>query len=1392
MSSDSKDETSDDPQSDFLFGLLAINEGLIDGPTLADALATCQERKGVTVGEVLIEIGAISTERSEVILSLMEQYLKDSGGDIGSLLSGVLTRRAPSQPIPELSEESIKTIVDNGDDASLQDFDTIQSHAFGKAPQSGSAGVSDRSPIPASDRFKFVKELKRGGLGVVSVAVDGELRREVALKRIRPEKAFDTVYRDKFLREAEITGNLEHPGVVPVYGMGTDSLGHLFYAMRLIRGATFTEMIQRHWADNAPGPMAFHHPRLITLIDHFMAACQTIHYAHERGVLHRDLKPDNVMVGSYGETLVVDWGLAKIANDTDKEEAGSNEWQGPPEITETPTSTRFGAAMGTPAYASPELITGQILDIDHRSDVFGLGAILFEVLSGQAPLQGRTMAELKKRAASAQICNLSELAPFVPKPLAAVCNKCLEARPEDRYQSVGELIEDLQCWKADQPVTATPDSKLESIGRWFRHHRSIARSGVAALAAAIFVAVLAGYVLNNQKQQYRILARENGELAKNEALLRERAQSVRDLLLSTFRSPDPRFDGHSVRASELLDRTAGQLDSVLAKDDATRGQMYLAIGKSYLGMGQPNEAVLLLRKASDIYRTAYGERASETLDASDILASALLNAGSFQESKRLLEQTLRDRQDAAGASSSVQVNSLQTMYLLGENHRQTGNFDEADAVFQSVIDVADPESQWVQKSLEGKARILLASGEYTEAQQMMESVYESYSSQYSPTHPDALKARTSLAEVMQRHGDATKAVKIYRAIMAAQVEALGNDHIETITTKNNLAFGLKQIGDLDASKQLFSETYRQFVARLGPSHPHSLVAANNYAEILESTQNPVEAVALLSDTVEQFSAQFPSEHPDLVVAKHNLGSALFASGQLDKAKQVFLEILETLEDNQNQALARANAQIVLGAVLSELGEMKDALEMFAQATEVLSDRLGESHPETLKGRVQMATAMLNTGDVEQAVQTFELVVPSLAKQLGPQHPETLSSINQQATGLMLAGRNEQAVELLTKTMRDCEEKLGAANRYALTVGMNRSVALCRFGNEIEGIPSLEKVASRMRKHLGKTDPVTLEALGYLAAEYFRVRWYDQALDIAKQSFEANLQQFGDRHPHATRALLLLGRIRSEVGQYDLAAKDYQGALKEQASRLGEKNLATIDTRLKLSHSLLKASQVEEAISALGMFEDNLWIGELSKAGDSAVDMLVVSGFEQLSQAYHIAGKSEESIRALKAAVDFCRGRIGVAQRKTLELQCQLGIQLSGAGEHQDAIKVLSLYEERINREVTPIDERFGAMVSLGRSYLSNNQADESLRVLRVCEEISASHYAGQWRQAWALFWLAQALESAGEGSQAKESLTRAQAILDDRHEDLPSDLKDLPKRTAMLIESLDDETTSNE
>jgi tetratricopeptide (TPR) repeat protein/tRNA A-37 threonylcarbamoyl transferase component Bud32 len=349
----------------------------------------------------------------------------------------------------------------------------------------GAATAGNGSPS-ARPRFRILRPHARGGLGAVYLALDGELHREVALKEIQSRHADHPDSRARFLLEAEITGRLEHPGVVPVYSLGHYPDGRPYYAMRFIRGDSLKEAIARFHQADVPGrdpgerTLALHE-----LLGQFVAACNAIAYAHSKGVLHRDIKPDNIMLGKYGETLVVDWGLAKLLGGP--EEPAASEKKLVPSGSGSGTApTQMGSTLGTPVYMSPEQAAGELDRMGPASDVYSLGVTLYQLLTGHVPFNDDQFETMREKILRGEFPPPHQVKRDVPRPLEAVCLKAMAVRPADRYDSPRDLANDVEHWLADEPLSAYREPWTLRARRWLGRHRTV----VTATASAVLVAVV--------------------------------------------------------------------------------------------------------------------------------------------------------------------------------------------------------------------------------------------------------------------------------------------------------------------------------------------------------------------------------------------------------------------------------------------------------------------------------------------------------------------------------------------------------------------------------------------------------------------------------------------------------------------------------------------------------------------------------------------------------------------------------------------------------------------------------------------------------------------------------------------------------------------------------------
>ncbi len=415
------------PSSDrnLLLGIVALQMDFISRDALVEAMNQWTLEKSRTLSDILVARGALDPDDQIILDQMVDRHIARHGGDARQSLSALDVQRPARSVFEPIDDPDIQ-----------QSLSSLNSSDIGRVLDAGSDATESWGELPAEGdgRFRVLRLHERGGLGVVYLARDTEVNRDVALKQLKEEIATDPQSRARFVFEAEITGNLEHPGVVPVYGMGKDDCDRPYYAMRFVKGDTFKSGVNHFHHDPALlSDTAARQREFQKLLRRFLAVCETMEYVHNRGIIHRDLKPSNILLGPYGETLVVDWGLAKVVGRRETE-LPSDATLRPPSSSEIEPTTA-GALLGTAAFMSPEQARGEVDRQTAATDIYGLGATLYYLLTGRAPIDGPDRAEVIRQVQRGEIRPPREVKPSVNRALDAICRKAMALQPGDRYRS---------------------------------------------------------------------------------------------------------------------------------------------------------------------------------------------------------------------------------------------------------------------------------------------------------------------------------------------------------------------------------------------------------------------------------------------------------------------------------------------------------------------------------------------------------------------------------------------------------------------------------------------------------------------------------------------------------------------------------------------------------------------------------------------------------------------------------------------------------------------------------------------------------------------------------------------------------------------------------------------
>jgi len=636
-----------------LAGILGLQTSLYSESHLISAMRAWVFRKSTNIEDVLLEQGALTHEQRQFLTKLVEQYL---------CLNGQVPATALSK-LPATSGLTESLLVLN--DAEVNSFISI-TDAPKRGGSANSEGLAETAissnVVPLDDaRYKILRPHARGGLGQVSVAEDMQLHREVALKQIIGHHSASTESRNRFLIEAEVTGRLEHPGIVPVYSLGFTKSGP-YYVMRFIRGESMKQAIDR-LHDKRPALNSMEFTREIRkLIRRLIDAGNAVAYAHSRGVLHRDIKPSNIMLGKYGETLVVDWGLAKTGTKK-SDSVSSDEPTFVPLSADSSSETRVGTVVGTLSYMSPEQASGRLDLLSPQSDLYSLGATLYCILTGEAPFDKHSQEVVLQNVREGKFIPPIQKNSLVPKALNAVCLKSMATRMEDRYASVQSQLEDLELWLADEPVSVYREPFGERLMRSAKRHKT-----AVGIASAVLLSTIVGLLVINiltQRQNAALqIARDDATKAKE--LAEENSEMARNLSVLLWRNAEekltaPEFvrnqNARNLR-SELTEASVTTLGKIVERSKSNRELSYdyaqiLRVSGNLKRLGRElataNERTL---QSLEIQQQIPAEARSEA--QTDYLAETFRDLGTLKKT----EGNLTAAQHAFASAKNLAIDSL--------------------------------------------------------------------------------------------------------------------------------------------------------------------------------------------------------------------------------------------------------------------------------------------------------------------------------------------------------------------------------------------------------------------------------------------------------------------------------------------------------------------------------------------------------------------------------------------------------------------------------------------------------------------------------------------------------------------------------------------------------------
>jgi tetratricopeptide (TPR) repeat protein len=877
------------------------------------------------------------------------------------------------------------------------------------AAPSTTGATGDSAVIPG---YTVTGELGRGGMGVVYHARQAGLNRPVALKMLLGDGPGGEAELIRFIAEAEAVAAVKHPHVVQVYGYGENG-GRPFMALEFCPGGSLAQRLRAAARRKGPAGRGPFPPA--DAADLVRRLAEGVAAAHEQGIVHRDLKPGNVLFDEAGEPKVSDFGLAKRG-------------QGHVEL------TRPDAVMGTPAYMSPEQAKGGSKFVGPPADVWALGVILYECLTGRRPFEADSVVAMLRQVTDREPASVRSHSREIPRDLELIVRKCLAKEPHERYPTAKELADDLRRFLNGEPVVARPAGAAERLIKWVRRN-----PGYAALWGGLALALVAGTTASlafaarasaraEAERAARAEATAAAEAEREAKVAAEdanrvaaarlgQAEKAYDVLAGVFQDINPvtGTDDRPLAAvlKERMERAAGELDEAAIVDPLSLARMRTDLATALTGLDSPALAVELAGKALAVRREKLGPNTRDTLFTQNTLGLAHLTAGRPDLAIPLHEDA-RPRLAAIAPNDRLTVNNLSN---LGSAYVETGRFALAVPLFEEVWEraraaygAADPVTLNILGNLAvGYMKI----GQPNRALGLCEDALKGLRATLPADHPAVLKVLNNLAATHMHTGRPDKALIAYRDALAGLERTLGPDNPSTLLSRLGVAQALIALQQFEEVTPILEALVPLFEARLGKTTPNTLIATGELGQVYKRTGRPDLAVPLYERVRAGWVAIRGPEHPDTLVATSNLAGVLYDAGRLHEA----ILLYETVLAGRIKALdwdnpATLNAASNLGFMYEKAGRWADAARVYGDRLNAIRRQFPAGGANLLGPLVYLGNAYLRDGKYTAAESTLREAL-AVAEEFVPQQAGTFRLKSLLGAALVGQGKTEEAGPLVT-------------------------------------------------------------------------------------------------------------------------------------------------------------------------------------------------------------------------------------------------------------------------------------------------------------------------------------------------------------------------------------------